>query len=149
MNIQTAQMKTRKKQTKEHSDWSIYCGIILKLIVLLLLFFAVANAYIYLNQQIQFIERDNASVNRKIEIIEREIKNSQNRYEHASSRRLIDRQIAKFNLKLREPDHSQIKFISINNPDKSARKAVDKKSAYHDNHSVLDRKMADIDRPVR
>lgn len=113
MNIQTAKMKNQKKTIKEHSLWGVYCGIILKLIVLLLIFFVVANSYIYLNQQIQTIERDNVRVTQKIENINRELKDLQNRYEHASSRAMIDRQIAKFNLKLREPEYAQTRKISI------------------------------------
>ena len=113
MNIQTKQMNFQKKQIKEHSDWGFYCRLIIKLILLLLAVFAVANSYIYLNQQIQTIERDNASVSRKIENIDRELKSLQNRYESASSRTMIDKQIAKFNLQLREPDHTQIKIITL------------------------------------
>lgn len=119
MNIQTEKMKTQRKPIKEHSVWGVYCGIILKLILLLLALFAVANSYIYLNQQIQMIERDNTNVTRKIENINRELKNLQNRYEAASSRTMIDRQIARFNLKLREPDYSQIKKISLTDPNKN------------------------------
>lgn len=145
MNIQTTKLKNQRKQIKEHSDWSFYCGMILKLILFLLALFAVANCYIYLNQQIQHIERDNVAVTRRIENIEREIKHLQNRYEYASSRRMIDRQIARFNLKLREPDHSQIKFISLNGQNSKSEPLAEKNYIY----DAADIKMADIDRPVR
>ena len=149
MNIQTAKSKNHRKQIKEHSDWSFYCGMILKLILLLLAVFAVANAYIYLNQQIQNIERDNVAVSRKIENIEREIKYLQNRYEYASSRSMIDRQIARFNLKLREPSHSQIKIISLNETDRTSLQSAEKDFAVPDYRYGTDIRMADIDRPVR
>ena len=149
MNIQTSKSKNMRKPIKEHSDWGFYCGMILKLIVLFLAVFVVANAYIYLNQQIQNIERDNAVVNRKIEHIDRELKYLQNRYENASSRHMIDRQIARFNLKLREPDHSQIKFISLNAPDGGSVKTAENKFIYPDSYSNTDIRVADIDRPVR
>lgn len=149
MNIQTAKSKNQRKQIKEHSDWSFYCGMILKLILLLLALFAVANAYIYLNQQIQNIERDNVAVQRKIENIEREIKYLQNRYEYASSRSMIDRQIARFNLQLREPAHSQIKIISLNEPDSSSLPNAVKNVTAPDYRYGADIRMADIDRPVR
>ena len=149
MNIQTAKSKNQRKQIKEHSDWSFYCGMILKLILLLLAVFAVANAYIYLNQQIQNIERDNVAVSRKIENIEREIKYLQNRYEYASSRSMIDRQIARFNLKLREPSHSQIKIISLNETDRTYLQSAEKDFAVPDYRYGTDVRMADIDRPVR
>ena len=149
MNIQTAKSKNQRKQIKEHSDWSFYCGMILKLILLLLAVFAVANAYIYLNQQIQNIERDNVAVSRKIENIEREIKYLQNRYEYASSRSMIDRQIARFNLKLREPSHSQIKIISLNETDRTSLQSAEKDFAVPDYRYGTDVRMADIDRPVR
>ncbi len=149
MNIQTAKSKNLRKPIKERSDWGFYCGIILKLIVFLLIIFVVANAYIYLNQQIQIIERDNAAVNRKIENIDRELKYLHNRYENASSRHMIDRQIARFNLKLREPDHSQIKFISLNSPDGSSAKTAENKFVRAESYSTSDIRVADIDRPVR
>lgn len=142
MNIQTEKMKTQRKPIKEHSVWGTYCGIILKLIMLLLAIFAVANSYIYLNQQIQMIERDNTLVNRKIENIDREIKNLQNRYEFASSRTMIDRQIAKFGLKLREPEYSQIKKISLAEPQQQIDDAV--VSAFETN-SGINRKIADTE----
>ncbi|MBR2508600.1 MAG: hypothetical protein IKB71_02525 [Lentisphaeria bacterium] len=144
MNIQTEKMKNQRKPIKEHSVWRIYCGVILKLIMLLLAIFAVANSYIYLNQQIQMIERDNTAVTRKIEDIDRELKNLQNRYEAASSRTMIDRQITRFNLKLREPDYSQIKRISLADPYKQyAPEQADKNSSQKDDS----RQIADIDRP--
>lgn len=147
MNIQTTKLKNQRKQIKEHSDWSLYCGMILKIILFLLVCFAVANAYTYLNQQIHHIERDNAVVTRKIENIEREIKYLQNRYEHASSRSMIDLQIARFNLKLREPDYSQIKFISLSDPDRTSVIVAERESAEPEFHSRPE--VADIDRPSR
>lgn len=149
MNIQTTKLKNQRKQIKEHSDWSFYCGMILKVILFLLVLFAVANCYIYLNQQIQHIERDNVAVTRRIENIKREIKHLQNRYEYASSRRMIDRQIARFNLKLREPDHSQIKFISLNGGNGNSDMLAENDYTYPVLYSGTDMKMADIDRPVR
>ena len=146
MNIQTSKMKMQKKQIKEHSDWSIYCRIILKLIMVLLAVFAVANSYIYLNQQIQNIERDNTKITRKIENIDREIKSLQNSYESASSRSMIDRQIARFNLKLREADHSQIKKISLNdNKSSGSSFAASGGTQPNSEHSRYQRDMADAE----
>ena len=146
MNIQTTQMKMQKKQIKEHSDWSIYCRIILKLIMFLLAVFAVANSYIYLNQQIQNIERDNTKITRKIENIDREIKSLQNSYENASSRSMIDRQIARFNLKLREADHSQIKKISLNDGNLSGNSLADVgETLQNPEHSNYRRDVADAE----
>ena len=134
----------QKKQIKEHADWSIYCRIILKLIMVLLAVFAVANSYIYLNQQIQNIERDN--ITRKIENIDREIKSLQNSYESASSRSMIDRQIARFNLKLREADHSQIKKISLNdNKSSGSSFAASGGTQPNSEHSHYQRDMADAE----
>ena len=117
MNIQTTQLKSQKKQINEHSDWSIYFGMILKLTVLVILVFVIANFHIYLNQQIQTIEHENTKITRQIEDIDREIKYLQNKYEEASSWPEIRRQIVKFNLKLRPPEHSQIYYITLKDTD--------------------------------
>ena len=145
MNIQTEKMKSQRRPIKEHSVWRVYCGVILKLIMLLLAVFAVANSYTYLNQQIQTIERDNASVTRKIENIDRELKNLKNRYEAASSRAMIDRQIERFNLKLREPDYSQIKKISLSDPYKQYNSGFENADNLQNKNK---RRIADTDFPA-
>ena len=126
MNIQTTQLKNQRKPIKEHSDWGIYCGVILKLIFVIVFVFVIANSYIYLNQQIQMIERDNAATERKIENIDREIKKLANDYETASSFQAISRQVARFNLKLREPEYSQIYHISLNDTPPAGEKIADR-----------------------
>ena len=125
MNIQTTQMKMQKKPIKENSVWAVYCKVIIRLILLLLAVFAVANSYIYLNQQIQNIERENTKLARKIENIEREIKSLQNNYEAASSRSMIDQQIARFKLQLREANHAQIQKISLKDDNSSGNLLAD------------------------
>lgn len=114
MNIQTPRSKKQRKTVQKDSAWRGFCSAILKLITVLLIIFAVANSYIYLNQEIQRIERDNASVSKKMEIIDREIKSLKNDYESASSYQVISAQIKKFGLNLREPHHSQTHYITLN-----------------------------------
>ena len=145
MNIQTTQLKNHRKPIKEHSDWGIYCRVILKLILVIVFVFVIANSYIYLNQQIQMIERDNAAVERKIENIDREIKKLANDYETASSFQAVSRQIARFNLKLREPEYSQIYHISLNDVPPVGEKIADRGDGRGNAGRNNSRRMADAE----
>ena len=145
MNIQTTQLKNQKKPIKDHSDWRIYCRVILTLILILVVIFTVANSYIYLNQQIQMIERDNVIVGRKIENIDREIKKLNNDYETASSYQAISRQIVRFNLKLREPEYSQIHHISLYDNAPANRKIADRSNNKNYNTGENSRRIADTE----
>jgi cell division protein FtsL len=116
--ILTAGTKNKKTDKRRNGDSNIHVGFqaltaVLNVVILLSVIFCIANARIVLNNKIDKLDEEARKLRVKISRMRLEAENLRMRREKLSSWTEISRRIAKFDLKLRAPRHTQIRKLAI------------------------------------
>lgn len=117
MNLQSrhvaAKRPTARRRGKDQKSWAVKLYVMVYLLVVISIFFGVANYRIDLNRKISNLQRSTNLAKQEIYELEREIQALKIDYQRFSSLEHVNKCIARYNLPFRASDPRQVRYFAV------------------------------------
>ncbi|MBE6392781.1 MAG: hypothetical protein E7044_01815 [Lentisphaerae bacterium] len=127
MNVRSGRTKTRTQTSSAARKDPKFTTQLCRLLLVLFLFGTIASAiclHIYMNQQIAETGRKIKDIKQEITVINIELSNLKVQYEQSCSPEYIRRQMARFNLKLEDPEPGQVYRMAVFSREQARKQAL-------------------------
>ena len=127
MNVRSGRIYTRSKASSAARKDPKFTTQLCRLMLVLFLLGTIASAlclHIYMNQRITETGRKIKEIKQEITVVNIELSNLKVQYEQSCSLEYVRRQMARFNLKLEDPEPGQVYRMAVFHPAQARKQAL-------------------------
>ncbi len=117
MNLQSRHVASKRpaarRRGKDQKSWAVKLYVLLYLLVVISVFFGVANYRIDLNRKISNLQRSTNRAKQEIYELERDIQALKIEYQRLSSLEHVNKCIARYKMPFRASDPRQVRYFAV------------------------------------